>query len=66
MAREHPASSSSIDASRRHTYRPLADLATICGDQLRIGDVNRTFARLMSPSSSTRPRLSLLDVKLGT
>jgi hypothetical protein len=42
----------------------IAELGTICRNQLRIGDNNHTFPRLTSPTQIQARALELLDVKL--
>jgi Transposase DDE domain len=44
----------------------IAELGTICRNQLRIGDSPHTFPRLTNPNDTQAKALTLLDVKLGT
>jgi hypothetical protein len=43
----------------------IAELGTICRNQLRIGDSQHTFPRLTTPTEIQAKALKLLDVKLG-
>ena len=43
----------------------IAELATICRNQLRIGDSQHTFPRLTNPNSVQAKALELLDAKLN-
>ncbi|HEY1457578.1 MAG TPA: IS1634 family transposase [Solirubrobacteraceae bacterium] len=43
----------------------IAELGTICRNQLRIGDGSHTFPRLTTPTHLQAKALGLLDVKLG-
>jgi Transposase DDE domain len=44
----------------------IAELATVCRNQLRIGGSQHTFPRLTSPNPAQAKALKLLDVKLTT
>jgi hypothetical protein len=44
----------------------IAELGTICRNQLRIGDSQHTFARLTTPNTIQAKALELLDIKLTT
>jgi hypothetical protein len=44
----------------------IAELGTVCRNQLRIGDSHHTFPRLTTPNTVQTKALELLDVKLST
>ncbi|MGP0034622.1 MAG: IS1634 family transposase, partial [Solirubrobacteraceae bacterium] len=44
----------------------IAELGTICRNQLRIGESQHTFPRLTNPNTIQTKALDLLDVKLAT
>jgi hypothetical protein len=44
----------------------IAELGTICRNQLRIGDSEHTFPRLTTANAVQAKALALLDIKLGT
>ena len=44
----------------------IAELGTVCRNQLRIGDSEHTFPRLTSANPVQAKALALLDIKLGT
>jgi Transposase DDE domain len=72
-ARRSPAANTK--ASNHHTPDGLpaynlpdliAELGTICRNQLRIGDNEHTFPRLTNTNPAQAKALALLDIKLGT
>jgi len=72
-ARRSPRGQANAAAARTEHGHPahtltdlLADLATLCRNQLRIGAGEHTFARLTTPTPLQATALSLLDIKLGT
>lgn len=72
-ARRSPRGQANAAAARTEHGHPahtltdlLADLATLCRNQLRIGAGEHTFARPTTPTPLQATALSLLDIKLGT
>ena len=44
----------------------IAELGTVCRNQLRVGDSKHTFPRLTNTNRVQAKALELLDVKIGT
>ena len=44
----------------------IAELGTVCRNQLRVGDSKHTFPRLTNTNPVQAKALELLDLKLGT
>jgi hypothetical protein len=71
-ARRSPAANAKASSARTTDGLPaysltdlIAELGTICRNQLRIGDARHTFARLTNTNQIQARALQLLDVKLG-
>ena len=71
-ARRSPAASSKAGSARTPDGLPaynltdlIAELGTICRNQLRIGESQHTFPRLTNPNPVQAKALTLLDVKLA-
>ena len=59
-------SQKTTDDHPAHTLTDLlADLGTLCRNQLRIGDAEHTFPRLTTPTALQARALQLLDIKLA-
>ena len=72
-ARRSPAANTKAGSHRTPDGMPvfslpdlIAELGTVCRNQLRIGDSEHTFPRLTSANPIQAKALALLDIKLGT
>ena len=72
-ARRSPAANTKAGSHRTPDGMPvfslpdlIAELGTVCRNQLRIGDSEHTFPRLTSANPVQAKALALLDIKLGT
>jgi Transposase DDE domain len=72
-ARRSPAANTKAGSHRTPDGMPvfslpdlIAELGTICRNQLRIGDSEHTFPRLTSANPVQAKALAMLDIKLGT
>jgi hypothetical protein len=72
-ARRSPAANAKASSARTPDGLPaynltdlIAELGTICRNQLRIGDSQHTFPRLTNTNDAQTKALALLGVKLGT
>lgn len=66
-AKTKAGSARTTDGLRAYSLTDLiAELGTICRNQLRIGESQHTFARLTNPNPIQAKALELLDVKLTT
>ncbi len=72
-ARRSPAANTKAGSHRTPDGMPvfslpdlIAELGTVCRNQLRIGDSEHTFPRLTSANPAQAKALALLDIKLGT
>ena len=72
-ARRSPAANTKAGSHRTPDGMPvfslpdlIAELGTVCRNQLRIGDSEHTFPRLTSANPVHAKALALLDIKLGT
>ncbi len=65
-AKAKAASATTTDGFAAHSFADLiADLGTLCRNQVRFGAAQRTFTRLTKPSDFQARALELLGVKLG-
>jgi hypothetical protein len=72
-ARRSPAANAKASSARTEDGLPaysladlIAELGTLCRNELRIGDSQHTFARLTTANAVQAKALQLLDIKLGT
>jgi Transposase DDE domain len=72
-ARRSPSANAKAGSARTADGMPaysltdlIAELGTVCRNQLRIGDSEHTFPRLTNTNQIQAKALALLDVKLGT
>ena len=65
-AKAKAASARTTDGFAAHSFADLiADLGTLCRNEVRFGAAQRTFTRLTKPSDFQARALELLGVKLG-